>query len=139
MYLTFSLLNRCAIDEVRIWSDANAVGPTHRRASRHATNSPNKSSRVRRLKKGPFDAQRLGHRELIPLMASGGRRMDSTRNTIRRRASIEPYAKLFGEFGLTNIRLSAMENTAYVSPETAHEFLTWRRSLHEFAPLLFQE
>ena len=29
-------------------------------------------------------------------------------------------------------------NTAYVSPDTAHEFLTWRRSLREFAPLLFQ-
>jgi S-formylglutathione hydrolase FrmB len=26
----------------------------------------------------------------------------------------------------------------YVSPLTAHEFLSWRRSLHEFAPLLFQ-
>lgn len=32
-----------------------------------------------------------------------------------------------------------IKNTAYVSPGTAHEFLTWRRSLHEFAPLLFQE
>ncbi len=31
-----------------------------------------------------------------------------------------------------------LKNTAYVSPETAHEFLTWRRSLREFAPLLFQ-
>jgi len=31
-----------------------------------------------------------------------------------------------------------VKNTAYVSPDTAHEFLTWRRSLHEFAPLLFQ-
>jgi enterochelin esterase family protein len=27
----------------------------------------------------------------------------------------------------------------YVSPQTAHEWLTWRRSLHEFAPLLFQD
>ena len=27
---------------------------------------------------------------------------------------------------------------AYVSENTAHEFLTWRRSLHELAPLLFQ-
>ncbi len=27
----------------------------------------------------------------------------------------------------------------YVSPETAHEWHTWRRSLHEFAPLLFQK
>jgi hypothetical protein len=32
-----------------------------------------------------------------------------------------------------------IQNTAYVSPDTAHEFLTWRRSLHEFAPLLFQD
>jgi enterochelin esterase-like enzyme len=30
-------------------------------------------------------------------------------------------------------------NTAYVSPNTAHEFLTWRRSLREFAPLLFKD
>ena len=27
----------------------------------------------------------------------------------------------------------------YISPETAHEWHTWRRSLHEFAPLLFQK
>ena len=27
----------------------------------------------------------------------------------------------------------------YVSPETAHEWLTWRRSFLEFAPLLFQD
>ena len=26
----------------------------------------------------------------------------------------------------------------YVSPGTAHEWHTWRRSLHEFAPLLFK-
>ncbi len=26
----------------------------------------------------------------------------------------------------------------YISPGTAHEWLTWRRSLHEFAPLLFR-
>ena len=32
-----------------------------------------------------------------------------------------------------------IKNTAYVSPGTAHEFLTWRRSLHEFAPLLFKD
>ena len=33
---------------------------------------------------------------------------------------------------------AGVENTAYVSPETAHEFLTWRRSLYQFAPLLFR-
>jgi enterochelin esterase family protein len=27
----------------------------------------------------------------------------------------------------------------YVSPQTAHEWQSWRRSLHEFGPLLFQE
>jgi enterochelin esterase family protein len=27
----------------------------------------------------------------------------------------------------------------YESPETAHEWLTWRRSLYQFAPLLFQD
>jgi enterochelin esterase-like enzyme len=32
-----------------------------------------------------------------------------------------------------------IKNTAYVSPDTAHEFLTWRRSLREFAPLLFKD
>ena len=32
-----------------------------------------------------------------------------------------------------------IKNTAYVSPGTAHEFLTWRRSLRELAPLLFQD
>jgi S-formylglutathione hydrolase FrmB len=27
----------------------------------------------------------------------------------------------------------------YVSPKTGHEWQSWRRSLHEFAPLLFQK
>jgi enterochelin esterase-like enzyme len=34
---------------------------------------------------------------------------------------------------------AGIENTAYVSPDTAHEFLTWRRSLREFASLLFSD
>jgi enterochelin esterase-like enzyme len=32
-----------------------------------------------------------------------------------------------------------LKNTAYVSPDTAHEFQTWRRSLLQFAPLLFRD
>jgi enterochelin esterase-like enzyme len=32
-----------------------------------------------------------------------------------------------------------VKNTVYVSPNTAHEFLTWRRSLYQFAPLLFRD
>jgi enterochelin esterase family protein len=33
--------------------------------------------------------------------------------------------------GITNSRI-------YISPGTSHEWQTWRRSLHEFAPMLFQ-
>jgi enterochelin esterase-like enzyme len=36
------------------------------------------------------------------------------------------------------LNAAGIKNTAYVSPDTAHEFQTWRRSLKEFAPLLFQ-
>ena len=32
-----------------------------------------------------------------------------------------------------------IKNTAYISPDTAHEFQTWRRSLRELAPLMFQD
>ena len=39
----------------------------------------------------------------------------------------------------TNALKSAGYNTVlYVSPNTAHEFLTWRRSLYQLAPLLFK-
>jgi enterochelin esterase-like enzyme len=33
---------------------------------------------------------------------------------------------------------AGVKNVYYESPGTAHEWQTWRRSLHEFAPLLFQ-
>ena len=41
------------------------------------------------------------------------------------------YCESLTASGLKNIHY-------YISPRTAHEFLTWRRSLREFAPLLFQ-
>lgn len=34
---------------------------------------------------------------------------------------------------------AGIKAVSYVSPDTAHEWLTWRRSLRELAPLLFQE
>ena len=34
---------------------------------------------------------------------------------------------------------SGIKAVTYVSPETAHEWLSWRRALNEFAPLLFQD
>ena len=37
------------------------------------------------------------------------------------------------------LKASGFNSVFYVSPGTAHEFLSWRRSLHEFAPLLFRD
>lgn len=36
------------------------------------------------------------------------------------------------------LKAAGIENVYYESPGTAHEFLTWRRCLREFAPMLFQ-
>jgi enterochelin esterase-like enzyme len=38
----------------------------------------------------------------------------------------------------TALKAAGYNAVSYVSENTAHEFLTWRRSLHELAPLLFQ-
>ncbi len=38
-----------------------------------------------------------------------------------------------------SLKQAGINSIFYVSPETAHEFLSWRRSLREFAPLLFKE
>lgn len=37
------------------------------------------------------------------------------------------------------LRQAGINAVFYVSPGTAHEWHTWRRSLHEFAPLLFKD
>ena len=37
------------------------------------------------------------------------------------------------------LKEAGMSTHFYVSPNTAHEWQSWRRSLHEFAPLLFQD
>ncbi|WP_199192703.1 alpha/beta hydrolase [Allosphingosinicella deserti] len=37
------------------------------------------------------------------------------------------------------LKRAGLNSVFYVSPETGHEFQTWRRSLHEFAPLLFRD
>jgi hypothetical protein len=34
---------------------------------------------------------------------------------------------------------SGIKSVSYVSPLTAHEWQSWRRSLHEFAMLLFKD
>jgi enterochelin esterase-like enzyme len=37
------------------------------------------------------------------------------------------------------LKQAGINSAFYVSPETAHEFLSWRRSLRELAPLLFKD
>ncbi|HEY5326356.1 MAG TPA: esterase, partial [Mucilaginibacter sp.] len=37
------------------------------------------------------------------------------------------------------LKAAGYNAVSYVSDGTAHEFLTWRRSLHELAPLLFKD
>jgi enterochelin esterase-like enzyme len=37
------------------------------------------------------------------------------------------------------LEAAGIKNVLYLSPGTAHEWQTWRRSLHEMAPLLFQD
>jgi enterochelin esterase-like enzyme len=37
------------------------------------------------------------------------------------------------------LQAAGINSVFYVSPDTAHEFLSWRRSLYEFAPLLFRD
>jgi len=47
-----------------------------------------------------------------------------------------------GATGKTNVeelKKAGINAVYYESPQTAHEWLSWRRDLHEFAPLLFQK
>ncbi|MEO0216535.1 MAG: esterase, partial [candidate division WOR-3 bacterium] len=37
------------------------------------------------------------------------------------------------------LKKAGIHSVLYISPNTAHEFLTWRRSLREFAMLLFKK
>ena len=37
------------------------------------------------------------------------------------------------------LQAAGINHVFYKSPGTAHEWLTWRRDLHEFAPLLFRD
>ena len=37
------------------------------------------------------------------------------------------------------LKAAGINAVSYVSPDTAHEWQTWRRSLYQFAPLLFRD
>ena len=58
----------------------------------------------------------------VVFMSFGGRERGTSRIT----AMAEEWNKV------------GIKGVSYISPETAHEWQSWRRSLHEFAPLLFK-
>ena len=44
-----------------------------------------------------------------------------------------------GKANIADLKKAGVNGVFYESPNTAHEWQTWRRSLHEFAPRLFRE
>jgi len=44
-----------------------------------------------------------------------------------------------GKASVEALQQAGIKSIYYESPNTAHEWLSWRRSLHQFAPLLFQD
>ena len=67
--------------------------------------------------------------------------MESTQETDERKVSCSGSREK-GAAGKTNVaalKEAGVTSVYYESPNTAHEWQTWRRSLHEFAQLLFKD
>ena len=43
-----------------------------------------------------------------------------------------------GKAAVESLKEAGINSVFYESPDTAHEWQSWRRSLHQFAPLLFK-
>ncbi len=90
--------------------------------------NPEKFSYVGMFSSGTFtpsevkDLNALKKKTKLVFMSFGGREGGSSR--------IQGAAEEWTKIGIKGV--------SYVSPETAHEWQSWRRSLHEFAPLLFK-
>jgi enterochelin esterase-like enzyme len=89
----------------------------------------------------------------IGLFIGGTFSMDDVKNTKGFKEKVKLVFVSFGSRELENskgfwggnpkenaeaLKKEGINSVFYVSPETAHEFLSWRRSLREFAPLLFK-
>ncbi|MBP1639531.1 MAG: esterase [Bacteroidetes bacterium] len=90
--------------------------------------NPDKFSYVGMFSSGTFspseikDIDSFKKKTKVVFMSFGGREGGSARIG----AAAEEWTKV------------GIQGVSYVSPETAHEWQSWRRSLHEFAPLLFR-
>ena len=90
----------------------------------------------------------------IGLLSGGTFSMDDVNNTPGFKEKVKLAFVSFGSRELENpragfgggdpkvnaeaLKKAGINSAFYVSPETAHEFLSWRRSLRELAPLLFK-
>ena len=87
---------------------------------------------------------KFSHIGFCSAAASSTRTMSTTPRAGRKSKSCSPVAAAARTPG--NIKANhealngiGLQNTACISPDTAHEFQTWRRSLREFGPLLFRD
>jgi enterochelin esterase family protein len=71
----------------------------------------------------------------LVFVSYGSREVDPNRSSGTRRGPFggDPQANTQA------LKQAGVNSHYYVSPETAHEWQSWRRSLYQFAPLLFQE
>jgi enterochelin esterase-like enzyme len=76
-----------------------------------------------------------GYRDKVKLtfVSFGSRELDSGRTAPPGEPRVDPRVNAEA------LKAAGIRSAFYVSPNTAHEFLTWRRSLREFAPLLFRD
>lgn len=76
-----------------------------------------------------------GYKDKIKLtfVSFGSRELEGNRAGPPGAARVDPRE------AAQQIKSAGLPSTFYVSPGTGHEFLTWRRSLHEMAPLLFRD
>ena len=69
----------------------------------------------------------------LVFVSFGSRELDPDRRGGRRGFGGDPKANTDA------LKQAGINSVFYVSPDTAHEFQSWRRSLHEFAPRLFRD
>jgi len=69
----------------------------------------------------------------LVFVSYGSRELVSNRGGGRRGFGGDPKADTDA------LKQAGISSTFYVSPDTAHEFQSWRRSLYEIAPLLFRD
>jgi enterochelin esterase-like enzyme len=135
------------VDELIPYIDANF---------RTLTDQPNRA--MAGLSMGGFETRLITLKNLevfshIGLFSGGSISMDDVNNTPGFKEKIKLVFVSYGSRELENgktrfggdpranndaLKEVGINAHFYISPNTAHEWQSWRRSLHEFAPLLFQ-